>query len=54
MNFEILPRIGNNMHPPFFTSPDPKGDVSFCHDFASFVRLSTITKNILLWNHLAT
>jgi hypothetical protein len=51
---EMLPRIGNNMH-PFFSSPDPKGHVSFCHHFASVVRASTIIKkNILLWNHLST
>ena len=32
--FEMLPWIGNNMHPP----------VSYCHHFASVVRPSTITK----------
>jgi hypothetical protein len=42
--FEILPRIGNNMCPPFFSSSNPKGHVSFCHHFASVVRPSTITK----------
>ena len=40
------------MH-PFFSSPDPKGHVSFCHHFASVVRASTIIKkNILLWKPL--
>jgi hypothetical protein len=42
--FEILPWIGNNMHPLPFSSPDPKGHMSFCHHFASVVRPSTITK----------
>jgi hypothetical protein len=34
----------------FFSSPDPLGQVSLCHHFASVVRPYTITKNILLWN----
>jgi hypothetical protein len=42
--FEILPWKGNNMHPLPFSSPDPKGHMSFCHHFASVVRPSTITK----------
>jgi hypothetical protein len=35
--FDILPWIGNNMPPPF-SSPDPKGHMSFCHFFASVRR----------------
>jgi hypothetical protein len=42
--FEISPWIGNDMQPPLFSSPDPKGQVSFCHHFASVIRPSTINK----------
>jgi hypothetical protein len=45
--FKILPWIGNNMH-PFFSSPDPKGHVSVCHQFAPVVRPSTITEKYSL------
>ena len=38
--FEILPWIGNNMHPPFLTHLTQ----SFCHHFTSVVRPSTINK----------
>jgi hypothetical protein len=44
--FEILPRIWNNMHPPFLAHLTQRvnGHVSFCHHSTSGVRPSTITK----------
>jgi hypothetical protein len=32
------------MHPHFFSSPDPKGHVGFCHHFASVVRRPQLLK----------
>jgi hypothetical protein len=38
----------------FFSSPDPKGHVRYCHHLASVVRpLTSSYFNLLLWNNLA-
>ena len=38
----------------FFSSPDPKGHVRYCHHLASVVRPLTFSYfNLLLWNNLA-
>ena len=49
----------NLRFPSFFSSPGPKGHVSFCHHFSSVVRPSVVRpsvnffKNLLLWNYWA-
>jgi hypothetical protein len=56
-NFEVnlITRLGViALFSSFFSSPDPKGHVRYCHHLASVVRPLTFSYfNLLLWNNLA-
>ena len=56
-NFEVnlITHLGViSLFSSFFSSPDPKGQVRYCHHLASVVRPLTFSYfNLLLWNNLA-
>jgi hypothetical protein len=60
VSWSLMKGIPKFFKSPFFSSPDPKGHVRYCHHLASVVRPSSVVRrpsvnfsyfNLLLWNN---